>query len=84
MATPSITETRRRDQWEPLLETEALRVSLIGRKMCVVRVKLGRAPLMVKGSGVCMSMKAIEGRRRMMRAAGYLGSSSSRSRYLGS
>jgi hypothetical protein len=52
--------------------------------MCVVRVKLGRAPLMVKGSGVSMSMKTIEGRRRMMCAVGYLGSSSSRSIYLGS
>jgi len=37
--------------------------------------------LRVRGSGVCMSMKAIEGRRRTMCEEGYL-RSSSRSRYL--
>jgi len=49
--------------------------------MCVVREKLGRASLRVSGSGVCISMKAMEGRRRTMWLEGYL-RSSSRSRYL--
>jgi hypothetical protein len=43
----------------------------MGRKMCVVRVKLGRASLRVRGSGVCISMKAMEGRRRTMWLEGY-------------
>lgn len=43
--------------------------------------KLGRASLRDKGSGVCMSMNAIEGRRRTMCDEGYF-RSSSRSRYL--
>jgi hypothetical protein len=49
--------------------------------MCVVLEKLGRASLRVRGSGVCISMKAMEGRRRTMWLEGYL-RSSSRSRYL--
>jgi len=32
-----MTETSRRDQWEPPSATETLRASFMGRKMCVVR-----------------------------------------------
>lgn len=38
--------------------------------MCVVFVKLGRASRRESGSGVCMSMKAIEGRSRTILADG--------------
>ena len=34
--------------------------------MWVVREKLGRASLSVRGSGVCISMKDMDGRRRTM------------------
>lgn len=47
----------------------------------MVREKSGRASFRVRGSGVCISMKAMEGRRRTMCEEGYL-RSSSRSRYL--
>ena len=53
----------------------------MGKKMWVVSVKSGRACLRVRGSGVCMSIKAMLGRRRTMWEEGYL-RSSSRSRYL--
>jgi hypothetical protein len=49
--------------------------------MCVVEVKSGRASFRVRGSGVCISMKAMEGRRRTMLEEGYW-ESCSRSRYL--
>lgn len=74
-------ETRRRDQCEPPSATETLRASFMGRNMCVVWEKFGRASLRVKGSGVCMSMNAIDGRRRTICEEGYF-RSSSRSRYL--
>lgn len=77
-----MTETRRRDQCEPPSATETLRASLMGRKMCVVLEKLGRASFRVRGSGVCISMKAMEGRRRTMCEEGYW-ERDSRSRYLG-
>ena len=76
-----MTETSKSDQCEPPSATETLRASLMGRKMCVVLEKFGRASLRVRGSGVCISMKAIEGRRRTMCEEGYLGRDS-RSRYL--
>lgn len=44
-------------------------------------VKSGRASLRVEGSGVCISMKDMEGRRRMMCELGYW-VRVSRSRYL--
>lgn len=53
----------------------------MGRKMCVVLLKSGKASLSVRGSGVCMSMKDMEGRRRTMCELGYL-LRTSRSRYL--
>ena len=43
----------------------------MGRKMCVVREKSGRASLRVRGLGVCMSMNAIEGRNRTIFEEGY-------------
>ena len=50
--------------------------------MCVVFEKFGRASLRVSGSGVCISMKAMEGRRRTMCEEGYW-ERNSRSRNLG-
>lgn len=76
-------ETRSRDQWDPPSAMVTERASFIGRKICVVWVKSGRADLMVRGSGVCINMKAMLGRRRMICEEGYL-QSCSRSRYLGS
>lgn len=49
--------------------------------MCVVLLKFGSASFRERGSGVCISMKAMEGRRRTMCEEGYL-LSCSRSRYL--
>ncbi len=65
----------------PPSATEGLRASLMGRKICVVLEKSGRASLRVRTSRVCISMKAMEGRRRTMCEAGKL-QSFSRSRYL--
>jgi len=76
-----MTDTSRSDQCEPPSATETLRASLMGRKMCVVLEKSGRASLRVRGSGVCISMKAIEGRRRTMFEEGNW-ERDSRSRYL--
>lgn len=59
-------ETRRRDQWEPSSARVTFWASLIGRKMWVVCVKFGSASLRVRGSWVCINMKAMEGRRRTM------------------
>lgn len=47
----------------------------------MVLEKSGRASFNERGFGVCMSMNAIEGRRRTMCEEGYF-LSSSRSRYL--
>lgn len=77
-----MTDTSRRDQCDPPSATETFRLSLIGRKMCVVLEKFGRASLRVNGFGVCINMNAIEGRSRTMCEDGYF-LSSSRSRYLG-
>ena len=49
--------------------------------MCVVLLKSGRAKRSSVGSGVCISMNVMLGRRRTIWEEGYLGSSS-RSRYL--
>lgn len=76
-----MTETSKSDQCEPPSATETFRASLMGRKICVVLEKLGRASLRESGFSVCMSMKDMEGRRRTMCEEGYL-QSSSRSRYL--
>lgn len=76
-----MTETRRRDQWEPPSATAALRASLIGRNMWVVLEKSGRASLRVRGSGVCINMNAMEGRSRTICDEGYC-ESCSRSKYL--
>ena len=56
-------------------------LSLMGRKMCVLLVKSGKAERSVVGSGVWFSMKHIEGLRRLTWAAGYRGRYSC-SRYL--
>lgn len=74
-------ETKRRDQCDPPSATAALRLSFMGRKMCVVLEKSGSAVLIVRGSGVCISMNAIEGRRRTMFEEGYC-ARASRSKYL--
>lgn len=73
--------TSRSDQWEPPSAACGLVQSLMGRKMWVVFLKGGRASRRVVGSGVCMSIKVMEGRRRITWEAGYLGRVSC-SRYL--